>query len=148
MEEVDRSKQRLDSSVHAVIWAQEVLNMSVHKNVVKPQDLPYVEAVLTQLALMEKPMKNLSVAILDVEDKYEITVKGWKLRMSDRRWSQTFLAENTRDDMMSHVLDTYVSMVDNKLIRCIEVKKVQFQTVGQTPRKNLPPVSRRFHKRD
>lgn len=141
-------QQRLDSSVHASVWAQEVMNMPMHKTILKPQDLSYVEAVLTQIALMEKPMKNLSVAILDGEDRYEITVKGWKLRMSDRRWSQTFLAENTRDDMMSHVLDTYIQMMDDKLIRCVEVKKVQFQTVGQTPRKNLTPVSRRFQKRD
>jgi hypothetical protein len=142
------AQKRLDSEIHAAAWATEILNMPTHKNLVKPQDRPYIEAVLTQVGLMENPMKNLSVAILDTDNLYEITIKGWQQRMSDRRWTQTFLAENTRDDMMKHVKDTYISMVDNKVIRCIEVNKVQFQTVGQTPRKSSAPVSRRFSKRD
>jgi len=114
------------SETLAYEWAQEILQK--FEEIVKPQDRPYLEAVLIEAALYEKPMKELSVSMNSLDGHYEIAITGYRQRNSDLKWSRTFLAENSRSDLMAHVVDSYTQMVDNKLVKGIKVKKMEFQS--------------------
>jgi len=120
----DEAPLRPDRRSIAQQWAQNVLK---DDTVTKTQDKPYMEAVLTTAAMMEQPVKSLAVAINDNGDHYKITLKGYKLLMSDEIWYTTFSGPN-RDELLDNVKGTFTQHTDVGVIKVIHMNKVQFQT--------------------
>lgn len=157
---MDEEIIRPDRRAVAAAWAQNVLK---DDNVTKSLDKPYMEAVLTMAAMMEQPMKTLAVAINDCGEHYNITLKGYKLLMSDRIWFHTFCGPN-RDQLFDNVKETYTQDVDG-IVKVIKMDKVKFQTPslsnsalshrhssGMTVKEEIdfvpPSATRRFRKRE
>ena len=146
---------RPDRRSIATAWAQSVLK---EDTVTKTQDKPYMEAVLATAAMMEQPIKSLAVAINDCGDHYKITLKGYKLLMSDETWYLTFRGPN-RDEMLDNVTGTYTQTPPDAAgpVKVIQLNKVVFLTPApssqhyassrETP-SQIPSSSRRFRKRE
>ena len=124
MQDLEELPFRPDSHSIASAWAQSVLK---DDTVTKPQDRPYMEAVLTTAALMEQPVKSLAVAINDNADHYKITLKGYKQLMDDEAWYMTFRGLN-RDEMLDNVRGTYTQHPVEGIVKVIHLNKVQFKT--------------------
>lgn len=148
---------RPDRRTIAHAWAQSVLK---DDTVTKTPDKPYMEALLTTAAMMEQPIKTLAVAINDNGDHYKVTIKGYKLLMSDKAWYLTFEGPN-RDEMLDNVTGTFTQHTDLGIIKVIHMNKIQFQTPAPThhsarsqrkrdeEEEHLVPIStRRFRKRE
>jgi len=158
MEEESSTSLRPDRRAIATAWAQSVLK---EDTVTKSQDKPYMEAVLATAALMEQPIKSLAVAINDCGDHYKITLKGYKLLMSDATWYLTFNGPN-RDEMLDNVTGTYTQTPPDATgpVKVIQLNKVVFLTPAPTSHhssfkrvddetpSHLPSSSRRFRKRE
>lgn len=115
---------RPDRRSIAQLWAKNVLK---EDTVTKIPDQPYMEAVLTAAAMMEQPVKSLAVGINDNKDHYKITLKGYKMLMSDAAWYTTFSGPN-RDELLDNVTGTYTQLTDAGVIKVIHMNKIQFQT--------------------
>jgi hypothetical protein len=113
----------VDSRSLATGWSQNVLHADT---VCKEQDRPYLLALLVEAALMELPVKTLSVAINEHTTDYAITIKGYKGLMSLRQWYNTFLGKN-RNHMLDNVTDVFHQLTDVGSIVIIRLKKVKFQ---------------------
>lgn len=133
---------RPDRHSIATQWAQNVLK---DDNVTKPQDKPYMEAVLATAALMEQPIKSLAVAINDNGDHYKITLKGYKQLMSDEAWYLTFMGPE-RDEMLDNVRGTFTQHPVEGIVKVIHLNKVQFKTPAPSSSRKHTPSSARFRK--
>lgn len=151
----DDAPIRPDRRAIAHQWAQSVLK---EDTVTKTPDKPYMEAVLITAAMMEQPIKTLAVAINDNVDHYKITLKGYKLLMSDAGWYLTFMGPN-RDEMLDNVTGTFTQHTDVGVIKVIHMNKIQFQTPSTTHYSArtrgsesadypVPLSTRRFKKKD
>lgn len=112
----------------ATQWARNVLK---DDTVTKPQDRPYMEAVLATAAMMEQPIKSLAVAINDNGDHYKITLKGYNQLMDDEAWYLTFRGPN-RDEMLDNVRGTFTQHPVEGIVKVIHLNKVQFKTPAPT----------------
>ena len=114
----------VDSRSLATGWAQGVLKADT---VTKDQDKPYMLALLVEAALMETPVKTLSVAINEHQTDYAVTIKGYKGLMSIDQWYGTFRGKN-RSHMLDNVSGVYMQQTDDAgAILVIRLKKVKFQ---------------------
>jgi len=114
--------QGIDARSLATQWAQRVLQEEMH---VKEQDRPYVLATLVQAAMMELPIKTLSVAINEHSSDYAISIKGYIGLLSGNHWYATFRGKH-RDHMLHNVSDFYIQTADSKPFVVIRVNKVKF----------------------
>lgn len=115
----------LETRAAAADWATGMLKLQ--QTSTREQDRPYVVAALTEAALMEQPLKALSVAINEHTTDYAIAIKGHKSLQSVRHLFSTFLSKN-RNHMLDNVTDIFVQLTDAGAVIVIHVKKVKFQT--------------------
>jgi len=126
----------IDARSLATQWAQRVLQDDRN---VKEQDKPYVLATLVQAAMMEVPIKTLSVAINEHNSDYAISIKGYTGLLSGNHWYQTFRGKR-RDHMLHNVSDFYIQTADTKPFVVIRVNKVKFH---HTPAASAAAVAAR-----
>lgn len=80
------SLSKMDLRIQAKEFANEIM-----QNLQVPQaDAPYLEAVLVEAALFEYPMNELSIALNQIGDFYNITIKGYQNLIDLVRWVNIF----------------------------------------------------------
>jgi len=117
------SVSKMDLRIQAKEFAKEMM-----QTLQVPQaDAPYIEAVLVEAALFEYPMKELSIALNQIGDFYNITIKGYQNLIDLIRWVNIFLGKN-RHEMLCHVTHTYVQLTEKGAIMVIQMEKIEFRT--------------------
>lgn len=127
-DESDQQEARIAAGVDyrslATSWAQNVLTAAT---MVKSHDKPHVLAVLVEVAMMELPVKALSIAINETPDDYAIVVKGIKGYINIDDWWLKFRSPN-RSHAMEHCTGVFdLHPDDGPAVYMIRVKKVKFQ---------------------
>jgi hypothetical protein len=112
------------AKVVAIQWASQ-LDMSIVKGV----DRPHVEPVLVEASLFQHPAPDLVVAVNDIGELYEITVRGYTRLMDDEQWYNTFLGPD-RPNELDHVVSTCTQMTEVGAIKVIRVQKIKFHHVN------------------
>ena len=130
-EESDTPQARIaagvDSRSLATAWAQAVLRADT---TCKDQDRPYMLAVLVEAAMMELPVKTMSVAINEHPNEYAITIKGYKQLQDIDIWYDTFRGPH-RNHMLDNVSKVFHQQTDESgNVYVIRLKKVKFQSTA------------------
>lgn len=94
--------------VIATLWADKILRNHPQ---VKRDDVPTIRATLIEAALFELPVKQLAVAINAYDSHYKITIKGYTVIMSDRRWAKLFFTDTKAEELES-VSDTFTQLTE------------------------------------
>jgi hypothetical protein len=122
---IEKSHEKLMNRSKASKWAKQVAES--FQTVLKPQDRPNAEAILTEVALFEVGAIELAIDIIDKIDVYGIVIQGQKAVTDDREWINTFLIE--RDD--SHEFDAikgcFLQDVTNGSVTMFHLGKIEFK---------------------
>jgi len=118
---IKRSMEAVSARVVAVEWAG-----NVDLSEVQMVDRTYIQAVLAEASLFERPAPELVVSILPCGEHYDVTVKGYERLMDDCSWVEIFLGSD-RSENLGHVIGLYTQMTEEGgVIKVIQVQKVKF----------------------
>ena len=109
----------MDQELEGIKFAKRIDFSRVHSN-----DRQYLREIMLRVLNFHTPMPKLDVDIYDAGDHYNISLKGWNLEISDRKWYKTFLSRK-RETTFDRILDTGDVPTDdgNTTIKIIRVSK-------------------------
>ena len=139
---IEKTHEKLANRAKCNKWSKHVIEN--YNAILKPQDRPNAESVLTEIALLEGVAEELQIDIPDKIDVYAIVIAGQKTVTDDREWINMFLIE--RDDVYQFdaIKGCYLQDTPNGSVTIFELAKIEFKDsttdLGQNPQPMLKPT--------
>ncbi len=122
---IEKAHEKLSNRNKCMKWAKMVVES--FNNVLKPQDRPHAEAILTEVALFEVASDELTIDITDKIECYAIVVQGQKSVTDDREWINTFLVERDDDQQFDVIKGCFLKDNPNGSITMFHLGKIEFK---------------------
>ena len=126
---IEKAHEKLSNRNKCTKWAKMVVESFNH--ILKPQDRPHAEAILTEVALFEVASDELTIDITDKIECYAIVVQGQKSVTDDREWINTFLVEREDDQQFDVIKGCFLKDNPNGSITMFHLGKIEFKDSSQ-----------------